>query len=442
MRSEVDVVVVGAGVAGLAAAGALARAGRSAEVLEARDRIGGRILTTRQPGMQLPVELGAEFVHGSRAVTIRLASEAGLLVTEVHGEHWRSRHGSFGRVPDFWGKVRGAISRLDPNAPDRPVIEAISDIAGDLAEDERRLLLEYIQGFHAADPARMGTRALAEAEGAGRDDDDDSDRQLRIPSGYDRIVSHLAVAFPGSVRLQTVVERITWSAGSARVEARFLASGETLTIDARAAIITVPLGVLKAEPPAPGAIHFDPPVRAISSAAARLEMGFVVRVAVRLREPIWSTGQLRGPGGVSLSRLSFLHADAPIPVWWTPAPLIAPLLVGWCGGPPARALATPGRSALTALVREVLAEHLRLPAAELEKELISITWHDWQADPYSRGAYSYVPVNAQDAQQTLARPLNGTLFFAGEACAAGDNGTVHGAIESGWHAAEQVLSSS
>jgi monoamine oxidase len=444
MREDVDVVVVGAGVAGLAAGAELEGAGRSVQFLEARDRVGGRILTTRQTGLELPVELGAEFVHGGDAITMQLAASAGAVVAEAGGEHWRSRNGAIERLHGFWKKIDEVMSRLDPGRdPDRPVIEALPDITGDCSDDERQLLLDYIQGFHAADPMRMGERALAVAEGAGEDDDDErSDRQLRILSGYDRIVSQLAIAVPDRVQLGAVVERVEWSRGDVRVKARVLQSGRAVEIRGRALIVTAPLGVLQARVPEPGAIAFDPAPTVALEAAARLDVGSVVRLAVRLREPIWSTGRVRTPDGDSLARMAFLHADGEIPVWWTPAPVLAPLLIGWCGGPPARELAQRGRASLECTAIDELSRQLHIDRAELEREIVSVGWHDWDADPFARGAYSYVPVGALEAQRTLSEPVDGTLFFAGEACAVKDPGTVHGAIESGREAgrrAAQIL---
>ncbi len=440
MKTKTDVIVIGAGVAGLAAAGELARGGLDVQVLEARDRLGGRILTVRQPGLELPLELGAEFVHGADTSTMRIAAEAGLLVAEVTGEHWRARGGRLSVVNGFWEKIEMAMSRLDPErAPDRPATEALADVASDFSDDDRRLLLEYVQGFHAADPARIGEQALAVAEGAGEDDDDDaSDRQLRLLSGYDRVVAHLAAAIAGRVVLHTAVERIEWRRGSVQVHAR-TDQGEPLTFRGRAAVITVPLGVLQAVAGSPGAMQFEPEISRLRTAASRLAVGSVVRIAMRLREAIWLTGKVRATDGSSLARLSFLHSDARIPVWWTPAPLLAPLLVGWCGGPPAAELSALGRAGIERLAVEELASQLRIEAEDLHGEVLSISWHDWQNDPYARGAYAYVPVGALDAQRALAEPEEDTLCFAGEALAGKDTGTVHGAIDSGVGAARRLL---
>src|SRR5262245_26779745 len=93
-----DVLVIGAGAAGLAAAHSLAGAGLSLGVLEARDRVGGRVATLRPVGAELPVELGAEFVHGRPPETLAIVRAAGLALCELEGESWMSLGGRLSRA--------------------------------------------------------------------------------------------------------------------------------------------------------------------------------------------------------------------------------------------------------------------------------------------------------------------------------------------------------
>ena len=138
--------------------------------------------------------------------------------------------------------------------------------------------------------------------------------------------------------------------------------------------------------------------------------------------------------------LSFLHVPgAPVPVFWTLAPLRAPALVGWAGGPDAARLS--GRPEQV-LLREALgsvAQGLRRPAAELEDALDGATVIDWTRDPFARGGYVVFPTGSAWAAGALARPVEGTLFFAGEATAGGLAGTVEGALASGERAAREAL---
>jgi monoamine oxidase len=205
-----------------------------------------------------------------------------------------------------------------------------------------------------------------------------------------------------------------------------------LAIEARAAVLAVPIGVLKARAGEPGAIDFDPPLRQKQRALDLLDSGSVVRVTLRLREPVWVP---------KYETLTFLHtADEDFPVWWTAYPVRAPVVTGWRGGPGARRLAqrSPGEIADRAIAS--FARQMRVPRRRM-RALVEAVWtHDWEHDPFARGAYSYQMVGGADAPSLLARPLLRTLFFAGEASdAEGATGTVDGAIASGRRAAAQVL---
>ena len=131
--------------------------------------------------------------------------------------------------------------------------------------------------------------------------------------------------------------------------------------------------------------------------------------------------------------------DAPFATFWTPAPARAPLLVAWAGGPRALRLST-GASAAQ-ITRKALVSLEKLFGNELDvaSELRGYYYHDWQQDPFARGAYSYVTVGGSEARAALAQPIEDTLFFAGEATDAEEEGTVTGALQSGRRAAREIL---
>lgn len=205
----------------------------------------------------------------------------------------------------------------------------------------------------------------------------------------------------------------------------------------------VPLGVLKAPAGETGAIEFDPLLRQKQPHLERLTMGSVVRITLRLSERFWAAEWfaklMRNPG---LDTLSFLHTpDENFPIWWTVYPVRAPVIVGWRGGPGARQVVQLASEEIQSLAVESLARQLSIGPRRL-KGMVEGAWtHDWEHDPFSRGAYSYQMVGGSDAPAQLGRPLRGTLFFAGEATdAEGRTGTVHGAIASGQRAAREVIS--
>ena len=445
-NEQVDVVVVGAGVAGLAAASRLAEAGTSVVVLEARDRIGGRILTIRDNRLPLPVELGAEFVHGSAEEVTDIVHRERLVICDVRGERWRANGGSLSPMDgdDFWTRLTGVMQRLDPRrTPDRSLLDFFATKPGGRTHArDRRLALEFVEGFHAADPARLSERSIANG---GIPEEPEEQRQARVLNGYDRVPGALAAPLGDRVRLSRTVHHVAWEPGHVEVHHRESGSGTSGTrIDARAAIISIPLGVFQ-QTTGESAISFAPDVTDAREAASQLAMGTVVRVAIAFSEPFWESRAVRRASGTrSLAALSFLHsADADVPVWWTTAPVRSPLLVGWAGGPRAtrlRASVTENGGIEDRAVRAI-ARQFGVPRAKIAS-LVERCWHhDWSGDPYTLGAYSYALVGGSRAAARLGRPIENTLFFAGEAAdAEGRTGTVHGAIGTGYRAAAAVLS--
>jgi monoamine oxidase len=169
-------------------------------------------------------------------------------------------------------------------------------------------------------------------------------------------------------------------------------------------------------------------------------MGSVQKVVMLFRERWW-TKKLRSlPKGVSLENFSFLHGDTrDYPIWWTLHPAHLPAIVGWAGGPSALRLAGKSYEEKRDRAIGALAKNLHVSRRRVESQLVDLWTHDWHTDKYARGAYSYPMVGGATAARELARAVEGTLWFAGEAAdAEGRNGTVNGAIGSGGAAAKAV----
>lgn len=424
------VAVLGAGVAGLAAAAALAEAGRDVVVLEARDRVGGRVHTLRPDGAARPVELGAEFIHGEPPSLMALAREAGLEVEETAGE---LRELDAGRLRAPGGEEPGMgtlFERLGEAAEDESVADVAARVLpGPGHETARRRSLAFVEGFHAADPRWVAARSLV---GAGPDE---AERSFRLPGGYDAVPRALAQRAEGAgaeIVLEAPATRVDWERGSVTVEA----GGRPYR--AARLLVTLPLGVLHAPSGAPGAVRFAPEPRRARRALERLAMGSAVRVVLRLAGPL--PAEL--PGFV-------LGLGGDLPVWWSQPSVGAEgpevgegslQLVGWAGGPAARRLAGRREEYVIERAIDSLATLPGLRRRDIESRLAGAHTHDWGSDPWSRGAYSYVPVGGLDASSELARPVEDTLFFAGEALATGPaRGTVHGALDSGRRAVRSIL---
>jgi monoamine oxidase len=422
-----EVLVIGAGAAGLAAAHRLAQAGVAVAMLEARDRIGGRVHTLHKKGWPLPIEAGAEFVHGHPPETQTAIKALGLAADEVPENHVQPQGGRIVEA-DFesaWGKVSDRLARL---RDDLPFIEFLRRDCPDLSDEQRAQVLAYVEGFEAADARVVSSIWLRESDEAiGQDQG-----ARRIREGYDRLFEYFTSTGDNSIdlRLNRLATAIRWQRGLVEIEA--IGPGETAeSYSARAAIVTLPLGVLQATRGTPGAVQFVPDIPEKRDLWQRMPLGPVVKLVLLFRERFWID---RAPD------LAFLHNPASAVVtWWTALPSEAPLLTGWCGGPQVDRLPHTSAEAIFEAGLTSLTENFSVPREELSRLLDRWLVFDWQADPLSRGAYAYVPAGGLDLPDKLAKPVADTLFFAGEATHPRLTGTVAGAIASGVRAAEEVL---
>jgi len=397
---QADVLVIGAGAAGLAAAAELARAGRSVLIVEARDRIGGRCDTRRLPGIAVPVELGAEFIHGRPEATYSLMGKAGVAAVDSTRTQLLASDGRLQPVNMFTHAQTVARRRLKG----RDVSFRAFLARQRLPRLTRTLATMMVQGFDAADPRLASAREILD-EWTGV-----SAAQPRPNGGYGPLLEFLARQ--AKVQLQTVVRELRWKRSAVEVRGTF--RGERWSAWAPRAVITLPIGVLPSL------------VKDKREALSKLESGPVIRVAMAFREAFWEKAH---PG------VAFFHSpSAPFPTFWTPLPMHAPLLTAWAGGPKAARLTG---SSERHLLRAALAS-VRSVLGKID-EPSAFAIHDWQADPYARGGYSYVRVGGTGAREDLAAPLEETLYFAGEATDTEQSGTVGGALASGQRAAREVL---
>lgn len=402
---KLDAIVIGAGAAGLAAANELVKHGLSFKVVEARGRVGGRIHTLYDARTPMPIELGAEFIHDGADTTHALLREGNLAVHEMDGQFFVHSHGTLSARATFDQRMERAMEAAARvvQRKDASFDEAMR--AAKVPADAVRSARAFVQGFHAADPGLVSMRELTKEEGGGGE-------AFRIERGYEALVNLLAARLGGSLELGARVTEIDASPGDVRLRVAS-ATGMERDMRAKAAIVALPLGVLP---------DLGLPV------PKGVEMGHVVKLTLRFREAFWRTkGRERAA--------FFMDPTQVVPTFWTSRPMRAPVLVAWCGGPPARKLLEHGDVLGPSLdsLAAILGVERRVPHDALEASYA----HDWTHDPYSRGAYSWPLVGGPQIMRA-----RGPLFFAGEHLAPPPHhGTVHGALDSGRRAAAALLQS-
>jgi monoamine oxidase len=413
----IDAIIVGAGAAGLMAARELKRAGKEILVLESSPRAGGRVLTLYETNAGVPVELGAEFIHGDAPETRKLLDEARLITVPVLGEHYRSDRGELSDQGAVWKRMAKVFRHLNPDRKtDRSFQDFLDDKPGGRSlSNERELARGFVQGFNGADTSLISEKWLAEQG----DPTEGASEANRIVNGYGALIEFLMRHLTELIRSSVAVTRII------RTESQVTVMDEHGKDHvARAVIITVPLPLLQ-----DGTIILEPDIPAIRNAARQLVMGHVARVNVVVKERFWEK---------KVEDLSFVHCpERPFNVWWTQNPLRAPVLTGWSGGPPALELMRNEHVEDVTLAE--LARAFAIKRSRLDTLVESIHTYDWSEDPHVRGAYSYAGVAGAHAPRILARSFDDRIYLAGEATESGASGTVEGALISGKRAARKVI---
>ncbi|MGC2129601.1 MAG: NAD(P)/FAD-dependent oxidoreductase [Candidatus Aquilonibacter sp.] len=416
-----DVIVIGAGAAGLAAARRLHERGIEFLVLEARERVGGRAYTLSSVHGSYPIELGAEFIHGAAKSTRELLREIGEQVAPSDGQSFRMQRGHLEPESDRWSTTEHILQRVDIGQRDQSVAAFLDTIPRkELSAEQRADVCALVEGFDAAIVEDASIIGIAKEWRSGVNDT--SHRPIR---GYAPMMEHLANIAGDRLLLKAVVTRIGWSAHDVTIDA--VRAGESLVVRAKRAIVTLPIGVLQAH-----ADLFAPALPLEKRADInRIAMGPVLKVALEFHTPFWrevEKGRLRKAG-------FFQAPDCQVRTLWTRIPDRSPVLMGWSGGGAALRLKERGVDPVRAALATVAT---LFPSADITAELRNAYFHDWQADPFALGAYTYLRVDGADARERLADPISDTLFFAGEATSGDDSGTVAGALDSGYSSSDRI----
>jgi monoamine oxidase len=435
-----DVLIIGAGIAGLAAARALAGSGLSVLIIEARDRVGGRLMTLRAANDGSAHEMGAEFVLGRPSGLWQLISLAGLRLVEAESFTWRAEDKRFSKEVELFTQMEELMDLLIEAAeggPDMTFAQFGRIVVGQKPElaDIVRQTGNYIEDYTGADLNKVGIYFLARGELA---ELDVGQQPYRLIEGFDVLIarSFLEEEFARKMLLSCAVRRIEWQKN--RVNVFSSTPDYDITLCAKKVLVTVPVSILKLGAPAANAIKFIPALAQKEEILKSFEMAQALKVVVTFQSRFWENSKDVDNDWL---KAGFINCQSGLfRQWWTHYPIVSNVLVGWLGGPKSQSVKVDAKI-IQAYAVESLSTIFNMSEAEIVAEIKDVYFYDWNNDPWSLGVYSYASTVAHRVGgPSLADPVEDTIFFAGEATdTRGCTGTVHGAFNSGLRAAKEII---
>lgn len=424
-----EIIIIGAGASGLMAAKELAKAGKRVLVLEARDRIGGRIWPLPEEEFGYKAQGGAEFIHGEAAITKSLIRESGLTLIPMDGEVWSVRGSEITKSiggptndPEFLAHKDILHEKLQALAKDVSIAEFLDN---NFSEEKyaglRNWIIKMVEGYDAADPRKISSFALREEWLGGEEW-----QQGKIKEGYGALLIFLESQCRNNrveINLNHEVESISLEGSNAYVKCT---NGKEFKSEK--AIITLAL-------PTINRISFNPPIPEKIVAASKIGFGKVIKFLLQFKTEWWKSAL-----GRDLNKLMFMLCNGKITAWWTQYPESYPVLTGWIPGLVTEEFKNTSSEDILKLAVKSLSDSFKVSEDFVREQLVGSRIINWPADPFSMGAYSYTTLETKEAYEELIKPIDNKIFFAGEALYSGkETATVEGALASGKETAEKII---
>lgn len=415
-----EVLIIGAGACGLIAGRLLVEKGFLVTIVEARDRVGGRILTDNTSFGNI-VEHGAEFIHGDQPFTLSLLKECGAQTSELHGKWYEVKQGRVEESTLFdsdWDEMLVRMKDLDEDTDLASFLN--NNFSEDRYADLRESVKQFVEGYDAAEMNKASVFSLREEWAESEDA-----TQYRVVGGYGKLITFLKdeiTAQGGKIILSAEVTGIEWSKSKVALE-----TADGRVIKGERVIITIPIGVLQK-----GTLRFTPELPHRRDIFSRIGFGGVIKFTFQFSQDFRDSVILK-----RFQNLGFILSDAEIPTWWT-GPDSGVTLTGWWGGP-STMHENLNEGALLKKAIASLSYILACSEDVVEKSIIKSAVIDWVRDPFSQGAYAYATVNSENARKILSIPIEDTIYFAGEALYSGSAmGTVEAALVSGTEVSKKL----
>ncbi len=421
MEHDADVIIVGAGAAGLMAARELGKAGKRVLVLEARDRIGGRIYPLDQQQFGYPAEGGAEFVHGEAPVTKELIKEAKLTYVPEEGKIWRHLGSELSEMDGYVERKEELHRALAMVHEDMSLQKFLERYFHGIENDEFRThIARLCEGYDAADVNDVSILSLR-ADWLWRDEWNDG----KILEGYGRLLQFLEkdCAHTGVQIIYGVkVTRIDHDEG-------VTVSAAGRDYHAASVVVTIPVPLLPS-------VHFIPAIPEKMEIAARIGFGGVVKVLIKFDTAWWE--EIAGAQFIDMNFL--LESDATtFTTFWTQFPNRQLVVTAWFAGGGKLPRYDVSDEMLYDAALDDIARVLKQDKNALAQHVAHFVVKNWAHDPYAMGGYSYTKVETRDARKQMREPIADRVYFAGEAYVDSAYATVEGALRSGKYAAEQII---